>query len=95
MIKPGMKIAIFDIGGANCICKVYEITEYEGKKRGTCVRSLSIDTFARGSGRDIDEIIIEEIENSIPEDKRNTLKIKTLEAAKKIKHDLSSQEKIT
>src|SRR5690606_10492059 len=36
-IKPETKIAIFDIGGGTCVCKIYEISEHEGRMYATCV----------------------------------------------------------
>ena len=96
MIKPGTKIAIFDIGGGTCICKVYEISEREGKKYATCfMRSgWSTDMNYRYSGRSIDDIIIRELEKLIPEEWRSKLKLRILEAAKQIKDQLSFTEKI-
>jgi len=92
IIKPEMKIAIFDIGGGSCICRIYEISENEGKLYGTCFRELNTDT-GKFSGRDIDDIIIMKIKKSIPRDFRNNVRIRILKAAKKIKHDLSVLEK--
>ena len=94
MIKPGMKVAIFDIGAGTSICRVYEISEQGGKRYGTCVGELSGVNYPLSSGSDIDDIIIEELEKSIPEELRNKLKLRTLKAAKKIKHRLSSEENI-
>ena len=93
-IKPEMKIAVFDIGGGTCICKIYEISEHEGKKYATCSIKLNptSDINSAYSGRNIDDIIIEELEESIPEDLRNSMKLRTWEMAKKIKHDLSFEK---
>ena len=94
MIKPGMKIAVFDFGGGNCIERVYEISEQNGKRYGTCVGELHMRRIANSSGRDIDDIIMKKLEESIPEESRNNLKLRTLETAKSIKHRLSSEEEI-
>jgi len=91
-IKPGMKITIFDIGGGTCISRVYEISEYEGKTYANCIKELSGEDN-QFSGRDIDDIIIEELEKLFPED-LNKMKLRILEAAKEIKHDLSFKERI-
>ena len=94
MIKLGMKIAIFDTGSANCVCKIYEISEREEKRYGTCVGELHMKIIGRGSGRDIDDMVIEEMEDLLPEKVKNSSKIRILEAARKIKHHLSFEESI-
>ena len=95
-IKPGVKIAIFDIGGGTCICKVCEISEHKGKKYATrFIESYSFDgKNDQYSGRSIDDIFIKELEKSIPKEKINeiTTKLKMLEAAKKVKCDLSIEK---
>ena len=89
-IKNGMKIAVFDIGGGSSICRAYEISEFEGEKYATCYAELFIN--AKFSGRDIDNIITEELEKKIAENLQTDLKIKVLQAARQIKHSLSSEE---
>ena len=96
MIKAGMKIAIFDIGGGTCACKVYEISEQENKKYGTCI--IGSDMFDDKNntyfGRNIDNIIVKEIEKLVPGEIKNHMKLKILELANKIKHNLSFSDKI-
>ena len=96
MIHPNRRIAVFDINEPTCICRVYEISEYKEKKYATCVGEVFqfIGEENKLSERDIDNIIIKRLEESIPEELRNDVKLKTLEAARKIKHDLSSNEKV-
>ena len=93
-IKPGMKIAIFDIGGGTCVCKVYEVSEYEGKLYATCfIESNSSEGMSDiYSGRSIDEVIIKKLEELVPENLRSNVKLKILEEARKIKHNLSLEE---
>ena len=95
-IKPGMNVAVFDIGQGTCICKIYEISEHKGKKYVTCLIESS---WPQGqnykyTGRSIDDIIIKELEKSIPESLKGKIKLRTLEAAKEIKEKLSIEENI-
>src|SRR5690606_6573378 len=66
-IKPGMNISIFDIGGGTCVCKIYEISEQEDKRYGTCFIESDWEEGRNDikSGRSIDDIIMKELEKSI------------------------------
>jgi len=96
MIKPEMKVAIFDIGGGTCICKIYEILQQDNEKYASCLKELLMDNNndVKFSGRDIDHIIIKKLEKSIPQDLISKVRLRTLEAAKKIKHDLSFENAV-
>ena len=90
-----MKIATFDIGEESFISRVYQISEYKEKLYATCVGEVFqlLGEEIKLSEKYIDNIIVKKLEESIPENLRNDVKLKILESAKKIKYDISSAER--
>ena len=95
IIELGKRIAIFNIRETTSSCRVYEISEYDNKKYATCVGEVFqfIGEENKLSERDIDNIIVKKLEESIPDYLRNDVKLKIWGAVKKIKHELSSNGK--
>ena len=88
MIKPGTKIAIFDIGGGTSFCRVYKITQKGTQKVAEAVSIINCYLY----GRKIDDIIMETITRTVQEykiiDLGKNYKLRLLEVAKSIKHSL-------
>ena len=95
-IEAEKKIAVFDIEEETFTCRIYQISEYKDKKYATCIGEVLqfIGEENKLSGRDIHNIIAHKLEESIPEDLRNEVRLKILETARKIKCDLSSNERV-
>ena len=96
MIEPDMNIAIFDIGGGTCVCRIYRISENNKRLYATCFGDSSPcdDSDDKYSGRGVEDVIIDELESRIKKDSRESVKFKILKTAKKIKHELSAKERI-
>ena len=93
LVKLGMRVAIFDIGGGTGLCRIYKFIQQNDKIIGIICGFIE----CAFSGRDFDDKIMQAIEDLVRDRYGYDLsrfRLRLLEEAKRIKHDLSLLEEI-